>query len=49
MALDEHLFIIFAFFHQLQLSHGIAATDYNGSNTGELSFQVSELLLPADI
>ncbi|XP_073334363.1 SH3 domain-containing protein 19 [Pagrus major] len=31
--------------YTLQLSHGIAATDYNGSNTGELSFQKNEVLL----
>lgn len=34
--------LIFAFLHQLQLPHGIAASDYNGSNTGELSFQVTK-------
>lgn len=43
--LDEHLFLIFTFFHQLQLPHGIAAIDHDGSNTGELSFQVSKQLL----
>ncbi|KAM9769593.1 SH3 domain-containing protein 19 isoform 2-T2 [Menidia menidia] len=31
--------------YTLQLPHGIAATDYNGSNTGELSFQKNEVLL----
>ncbi|XP_070846718.1 SH3 domain-containing protein 19 [Chaetodon trifascialis] len=31
--------------YTLQLSHGIAAVDYNGSNTGELSFQKNEVLL----
>ncbi|XP_051240721.1 SH3 domain-containing protein 19 isoform X2 [Dicentrarchus labrax] len=31
--------------YTLQLSHGIAAFDYNGSNTGELSFQKNEVLL----
>ncbi len=41
---DEQLFLTVAFFLQLQLSHGIAAVDYNGSNTGELSFQVSSIL-----
>ncbi|XP_026215813.1 SH3 domain-containing protein 19 isoform X2 [Anabas testudineus] len=29
----------------LELPHGIAAVDYNGSNTGELSFQKNEVLL----
>uniref|UniRef100_UPI0037E77207 SH3 domain-containing protein 19 n=1 Tax=Semicossyphus pulcher TaxID=241346 RepID=UPI0037E77207 len=31
--------------YTLQLPHGIAAFDYNGSNTGELSFQKNEVLL----
>ncbi|TKS68387.1 SH3 domain-containing protein 19 ADAM-binding protein [Collichthys lucidus] len=31
--------------YTLQLSHGIASYDYNGSNTGELSFQKNEVLL----
>ncbi|XP_072239796.1 SH3 domain-containing protein 19 [Leuresthes tenuis] len=31
--------------YTLQLPHAIAAIDYNGSNTGELSFQKSEVLL----
>ncbi|KAM4583585.1 SH3 domain-containing protein 19 [Odontesthes bonariensis] len=31
--------------YTLQLPHGIAAVDYNGSNTGELSFQKSAVLL----
>ncbi|XP_035516466.1 SH3 domain-containing protein 19 isoform X2 [Morone saxatilis] len=31
--------------YTLQLSHGIGASDYNGSNTGELSFQKNEVLL----
>lgn len=42
----KHLMIsiclIFAFLHQLQLPHGITVSDYNGSNTGELSFQVTK-------
>lgn len=33
--------VISAFYQQLELPHGIAAFDYNGSNTGELSFQVT--------
>ncbi|XP_034397010.1 SH3 domain-containing protein 19 isoform X2 [Cyclopterus lumpus] len=32
----------------LQLPHGIASFDYNGSNTGELSFQKNEVLLLLD-
>ncbi|XP_071359657.1 SH3 domain-containing protein 19 isoform X2 [Trachinotus anak] len=31
--------------YTLELPHGIAALDYNGSNTGELSFQKNEVLL----
>ncbi|XP_047434908.1 SH3 domain-containing protein 19 isoform X2 [Mugil cephalus] len=31
--------------YTLQLPHGIAAFDYNGSNAGELSFQKNEVLL----
>ncbi|KAM7394435.1 hypothetical protein PAMP_021239 [Pampus punctatissimus] len=31
--------------YTLQLPHGITATDYNGINTGELSFQKNEVLL----
>lgn len=31
--------------YTLQLCHGVAAVDYNGSNTGELSFQKNEVLL----
>uniref|UniRef100_A0A3B4V9W0 SH3 domain containing 19 n=1 Tax=Seriola dumerili TaxID=41447 RepID=A0A3B4V9W0_SERDU len=31
--------------YTLELPHGIAAFDYNGSNTGELSFQKNEVLL----
>ncbi|KAM3864791.1 SH3 domain-containing protein 19 [Diretmus argenteus] len=31
--------------YTLELPHGIAAHDYNGSNTGELSFQKNEVLL----
>lgn len=31
--------------YTLQLPHGIASFDYNGSNTGELSFQKNEVLL----
>ncbi|CAJ1052509.1 SH3 domain-containing protein 19 isoform X1 [Xyrichtys novacula] len=31
--------------YTLQLPHGIAAFDYDGSNTGELSFQKNEVLL----
>ncbi|TMS23167.1 SH3 domain-containing protein 19 [Larimichthys crocea] len=31
--------------YTLQLSHGIASYDYNGGNTGELSFQKNEVLL----
>ncbi|XP_027139101.1 SH3 domain-containing protein 19 isoform X1 [Larimichthys crocea] len=31
--------------YTLQLSHGIASCDYNGGNTGELSFQKNEVLL----
>ncbi|XP_059198384.1 SH3 domain-containing protein 19 isoform X2 [Centropristis striata] len=31
--------------YTLQLPHGIASSDYNGSNTGELSFQHNEVLL----
>ncbi|XP_068583801.1 SH3 domain-containing protein 19 isoform X2 [Cebidichthys violaceus] len=34
--------------YTLQLPHGIAAFDYNGSDTGELSFQKSEVLLLLD-
>lgn len=45
----ENMFHFFCFLHQLQLPHGIAAFDYNGSNTGELSFQVSQLVQPAGI
>eukprot|EP00064_Thunnus_orientalis_P006045 superscaffoldBa00000613_g6059 len=31
--------------YTLQLPHGITSSDYNGSNTGELSFQKNEVLL----
>ncbi|KAJ4944890.1 hypothetical protein JOQ06_013429 [Pogonophryne albipinna] len=31
--------------YTLELPHGVADTDYNGSNTGELSFQKNEVLL----
>ncbi|XP_031132664.1 SH3 domain-containing protein 19 isoform X2 [Sander lucioperca] len=31
--------------YTLQIPHGIAASNYNGSNTGELSFQKNEVLL----
>uniref|UniRef100_UPI003AAE72FE SH3 domain-containing protein 19 n=1 Tax=Centroberyx gerrardi TaxID=166262 RepID=UPI003AAE72FE len=31
--------------YTLELPHGIAAFDYNGSNTGELTFQKNEVLL----
>uniref|UniRef100_A0A672ZPI4 SH3 domain containing 19 n=1 Tax=Sphaeramia orbicularis TaxID=375764 RepID=A0A672ZPI4_9TELE len=31
--------------YTLQLPHGIASFDYNGNNTGELSFQKNEVLL----
>ncbi|XP_040891757.1 SH3 domain-containing protein 19 [Toxotes jaculatrix] len=31
--------------YTLELPHGIASFDYNGSNTGELSFQKNEVLL----
>ncbi|XP_074539580.1 SH3 domain-containing protein 19 isoform X2 [Halichoeres trimaculatus] len=31
--------------YTLQLPHGIASFDYNGTNTGELSFQKNEVLL----
>ncbi|XP_062288235.1 SH3 domain-containing protein 19 [Scomber scombrus] len=31
--------------YTLQLPHGITVSDYNGSNTGELSFQKNEVLL----
>uniref|UniRef100_A0A3Q0SJA8 Osteoclast-stimulating factor 1 n=1 Tax=Amphilophus citrinellus TaxID=61819 RepID=A0A3Q0SJA8_AMPCI len=31
--------------YTLQLPHGIASCDYNGSNSGELSFQKNEVLL----
>ncbi|XP_028259541.1 SH3 domain-containing protein 19 [Parambassis ranga] len=31
--------------YTLQLPHGIASFDYNGSNTGELSFQKNEVLV----
>ncbi|XP_070683880.1 SH3 domain-containing protein 19 [Pempheris klunzingeri] len=34
--------------YTLQLPHGIASFDYNGSNTGELSFQKNEVLLLLD-
>nr|XP_046271325.1 SH3 domain-containing protein 19 isoform X3 [Scatophagus argus] len=35
--------------YTLQLSHGIAAVDYNGANTGELTFQNEVLLLLEEI
>ncbi|XP_075948114.1 SH3 domain-containing protein 19 [Anarhichas minor] len=34
--------------YTLQLPHGIASFDYNGSDTGELSFQKNEVLLLLD-
>uniref|UniRef100_A0A672GI17 SH3 domain containing 19 n=1 Tax=Salarias fasciatus TaxID=181472 RepID=A0A672GI17_SALFA len=34
--------------YTLQLPHGIASLDYNGSNTGELSFQKNDVLLLLD-
>ncbi|XP_056265943.1 SH3 domain-containing protein 19 isoform X2 [Pseudoliparis swirei] len=34
--------------YTLHLPHGIASFDYNGSNTGELSFQTNEVLLLLD-
>ncbi len=32
---------LFFWFTQLEIPHGIAEYDYNGTNTGELSFQVT--------
>lgn len=44
-SLNYHLMstcLPFDFVQQLELPHGVADTDFNGSNTGELSFQVSK-------